>query len=530
MKSIIVQKILENVKAYPNNNALWVDKRYYTYQELFDRSASLACLFQTISHSNSFCAVLSDKNIFAFQAILGLMFSGKAYVPLNPQFPIERNIKVLEEGDYEFVCVDVKQELAEQILTRLKPTKICLSKKELYHHLSKTIPKHTYLLWDESIYPKLNSDHISVHQDDYAYLMFTSGSTGQPKGIAIKHKNLSQYISSLCELYKPTNEDRFSQLSELTFDLSVHEMFICWMAGASLHVVPESYILGIKNFIQKHEITHWTAVPSNISLLHQLKQLEPNNFPSIKLSYLCGESFLQSQAKQWRLACPNTKIANLYGPTETTVGFTYFDWHQEITELSGVPIGTPLPGQTCALIDSNENLVKPGELGELCLAGSQVVEQYWNNPEKTLSSFKQFPWDDHNQLWYRTGDLATWDDRYGYIYHGRIDDQWQIRGYRVEKLEIENELRKIAQHDAVAIVPLESDEGLIIGVIAFTNEEIDTENLLKNARKLLPSHMVPKQIYQLNALPQNLNGKIDYPILKKTLNQLKALNYDELNA
>lgn len=516
MESIIVKKILENIKEYPDHHALWIDDCCYTYQELFDCAASLANLFLGISNKNSHCAIFSDRNIFAYQSILALLFSGKAYVPLNPNFPMERNLRVMNEASYEMICVDVKEDLAVNFLEKLSPMIVCVFRKELYSHLVKTVTKHKYIHWKASDYEKIEMNAISVSQTDFAYLMFTSGSTGQPKGIAIKHSNLSQYVNSICELYKPSVNDRFSQLCELTFDLSVHEIFICWAAGAALYVVPDSYILGISKFIKKHAITHWTSVPSNITLLNQLKQLDSNSFPSLKVSFFCGEALLHTQAKQWKIVAPNSDIANLYGPTEATVTFTYFNWHPNLDRV-GVPIGLPLPNQQCSLIDLHGQLVKEGEIGELCLAGNQVIESYWNNPLKSEKSFKKFPWDEADNLWYLTGDLARWDKDHGYIYHGRIDDQWQIRGYRVEKQEIENELKKLVMNDGIAIVPLDNQEGHIEGIAAFINEEINPDILLKLARESLPNPMVPKKIISLLSLPQNASGKIDYSLLKKML-------------
>lgn len=514
------KKFYQHIQEQPHHYALWINGRFYTYQELFCLSSGLAKKFLQFSADNSRCAILSEKTIFAFQAILGALFSGKAYMPLGPHFTAEKNIRLLIDGKPEILCIDSAcQSAAIEVLGHISELHVCTNSKKVLCELRKRFPKHHYFYWDSEestpLIPLANPDL-------YAYLMFTSGSTGVPKGIAVRQSHLAEYVGSVCEIFQINNQSRFSLLSELTFDLSIHEIFVCWAAGGTLYVLPDFYMFGVEKFIQEHQLTHWTSVPSVISLLNQLRHCRPGSLPTIKQSFFCGEVLLQTQASLWQSAAPNSEVINLYGPTEATCSFTYFHWKKNfaLENISSVPIGKPFPNQYCMLVDEKNNPIQSDKIGELYLSGSQVVDSYWNNQQQTEKYFKNFLESPEHKIWYRTGDLARWDEIYGYIYCGRIDDQWKIRGYRIEKIEIENELRRIAQNDAIAIVPIKNDEQQIEGIIAFVSNEIDVSHFLRKARSVLPDIMIPKKVIPLFSFPKNANGKTDYLVLQSIIKEV----------
>ena len=526
MDFTIISDLHRHWRQHPERNALWVNHQYYTYQDLFGMAAALCRFLLSFSKDNTFCIVLCDKNITAYQSILAVLFSGKAYCALKPTHPVDRNVHHIQQANPEIIMVDsIEYDAIALMLSKINSTHIVVFHKEIYQKLKTQLPLHHYFYFTPSTFDSMDTffNLNIVIPEQRAYLMFTSGSTGQPKGIAVSHANLLSYVHAINALYAPNHTDRFMQLCELTFDVSVHDLFVCWSSGACLYVVPENYMLGLVGFVQKHALSYWISVPSTVDLLQQLRTLKPGCFPTLKRSFFCGEIFLQSQALLWARAAPHSSVTNLYGPTEATVTVTYFDWQEAtMTEAVGVPIGHAFSTQISVVLDDRECPVKPGDMGELCFSGDQVVTGYLNDDAKTAAVFKTFPWDAKQRLWYKTGDLARFDERFGYYYLGRRDDQWQIRGYRVEKLEIEYVLRTLINNTVVAVVPIKRIEGLVEGVMAFVSEGIDTVWLKKAAQKALPSPMVPRAIYAIAHFPVNQNGKIDYI----TLSQL-ALTMDQ---
>src|SRR5262249_24212385 len=253
-------------------------------------------------------------------------------------------------------------------------------------------------------------DSMHAAGSDGAYLLFTSGSTGAPKGVLIRHDNAVAYIGNVLDRYRPSPEDRFTQLFDFSFDLSVHDMFLCWSAGACLYCPPPTALAGLRDFVREHELTFWFSVPSTAAYMSRMKMLRAGAFPSLRMSLFCGEAMPASLASAWRTAAPNSVIENLYGPTEATVAFTVYrlsdgDFGAR-DDQPIVPIGLPLPGQYAAVIDADGGVVPDGQPGELCLGGSQVADGYWRMPEVTATRFRSpvgLP-DDAPCRWYRTGD------------------------------------------------------------------------------------------------------------------------------
>jgi non-ribosomal peptide synthetase component F len=316
--------------------------------------------------------------------------------------------------------------------------------------------------------------------------------------------------------------DRFSQEFDLTFDLSVHDMFVCWERGACLYCVPERAVMAPAKFIREHELTVWFSVPSLVGRLEKLRLLRPGCFPSLRCSLFCGEPFSAVYAQRWQEAAPNSIVENLYGPTETTIAITHYRWDKVTSPkdcIYGiVPIGWTFPGQVGAVVGENLDFVSPGESGELWLAGSQVTSGYWNSPHKTQEQFVKLPTTGES-LWYRTGDLVKQDATGCFYYLGRTDHQIKIRGYRVELQEIEAVLRKACGTEQAVSVAWPVSNGSAEGVVGFVSgvETLERDRVLAYCREVLPDYMVPQEIYLRQELPLNVNGKVDRLTLARQL-------------
>jgi D-alanine--poly(phosphoribitol) ligase subunit 1 len=486
--------------THPPAPALFVDGNSYSYGELAEKTAHIAgWLSHHINESNPRVGILASRTLTAYTGVLGAAWAGATYVPLNPAFPTPRLRKILKQAGLQALIVD------QNGLRHLK-------------ELAPDLPQEKLLLLPadapspEEVYPCPLP--VKVHRDALAYLMFTSGTTGEPKGINITVGNVQQMLTTLQSRYRIVADDRLSQFFELSFDPSVFDIFMALSAGASLHVVPEAQLTAPAHFIRKHQLSIWSSVPSLIGMLEQMKLLKPGLFPTLRLSLFCGEALSTTSAESWQQTSPNSQVENLYGNTETTVHCMMQNCAD--TDISThnrgiVAIGEPLPGLHAAIVDQKQQFLPSGVEGELAISGPQVSPGYLHQPELTAA---RFPTLDHPTLgpsrWYLTGDLSRQDESGRFHFLGRIDNQVQLRGHRIELDEIEHHLRKASGCEnaiALFIEATDASEQQIIGIISCP--EAEPGQLRDKMRAFVPGYMVPKKIIYIKSLPRNSSGKID---------------------
>jgi amino acid adenylation domain-containing protein len=516
-----------------NRPALWVDGRTLTYGELQHSAAQLAGVIrvargQAASHRQVQCGLLVNRTPTAYAGVLASLMVGSAYVPLNPRFPSSRLRAMLAASAIDTLIVDHRSAVAAEPLLADSPRSltVLLPDSAPPDTLLARAPGHRYVTKAEI--ERTSPAAPTATAPDYgAYLLFTSGSTGTPKGVLISHANAVAYVKSATERYRPGPEDRFSQLFDLSFDLSVHDMFVAWSAGACLYCAPEGGVAGMAEFVRRHGLTFWLSVPSTAAFMKQMRMLKPGNFPTLRWSLFCGEALPMGLARCWQNAAPNSTVENLYGPTEATVAFTAYrlprERDAELDALQTVPIGRPLPGQQVALVDEDGHPLQDGEAGELCLGGSQVAGGYWRADERTAERFRPPRCADAASMrWYRTGDLAVMSKEHGLIFRGRMDRQAKINGYRVELLEVENAMREAAGTDTVAAIPLVNGDGsLALSLVGFVaGSQKSAAEIIDGCRGSLPSYMVPSRVYRITDWPLNASGKTDYQALNALLQKV----------
>jgi non-ribosomal peptide synthetase component F len=327
------------------------------------------------------------------------------------------------------------------------------------------------------------------------------------------------YLRSVGARYAPSPEDRCTQLFDLTFDLSVHDMFLCWGAGATLFRVPDNARFAPREFVRRHALTMWFSVPSTAAMMLGLRALRPGDFPSLRLSLFCGEALPKRLAVAWASAAPNAVIENLYGPTEATIALTGFRLPRDTKAMDAlpeiVPIGAPLPAQDARLVDAFGQEVADGEDGEICLAGSQVTDGYWLRPDLTSQRFVRFGWDMADRVWYRTGDRARRMQEHGLVFLGRLDRQVKIAGHRVELQEVEAVLHHAANANAAAIAWPLGPDGLARGIVGFVGQTTrPIDDVLYACRQALPPYAMPSAIHRVDDWPLNSSGKTDHARLR----------------
>jgi amino acid adenylation domain-containing protein len=513
----LIDGFVESVNRFPLREALVVDEEHLSYVALQGLAAKIAYTILQHEHdASSLVALLAHRSKTAYASILGILGAGKGYVPLNPKFPVERTRRMLDLSGCGMLIVGTEgfQHLPKLLLDANRPLTVILPDLIDASGLSSDFPQHRFVPSNEMVDGNELPFHPEVSPTDIAYLLFTSGSTGQPKGVPIAQSNVRSYLQYICDRYDVDETDRFSQEFDLTFDLSVHDMFVCWERGACLFSVPETSVMAPAKFIREHQLTMWFSVPSVIGVLARMRLVPPGCFPSLRYSLFCGEPLAASYAQLWQAAAPNSIVENLYGPTETTIAISHYRWNKTGSSeecVNGiVPIGWMFDGQQCSVIDAERKAVAAGVPGELCLAGSQVTTGYWNEPKKTQQQFVRLP-AAGERPWYRTGDMVRQDTNGCLYYLGRVDNQIKIRGYRVELQEIEAVLRRACGTEQIVSIGWPVENGTADGVVAFVAglSSLETDRVLDYCSNFLPSYMVPRKIYLCDEMPLNANGKID---------------------
>ena len=509
---------------YPTRPALNINNKNYDYNQLNQMASLISNIIDKINSKNKFIALLTNKELESYIGILGILYSGKAYMPLSKKFPIKRLLSMLDASASEIVLVSKESsEILGELLPFMKKKMTFIGFDENIVNHKKRYPKHNFVHIDLRNFLNSKCEIKSIKNDDPAYLLFTSGSTGIPKGVSISHGNVISYLKNIDKKIDFSEKDRFSQTFDLNFDLSVHDMFVCWRNGACLFAPNESDMLLPVEYIKKNKISSWFSVPSLAMIIDNYGRLTDRMFPDIRYSLFCGEALPASLANKWSKAAPNSKLINLYGPTEATIAISMFFYEKGKNEkdfVNGiVPIGQLFEDQSGLIINESKNQVKDNEKGELCISGSQVTKGYLNNLDKTKSQFIKLS-NNSNQLWYRTGDCVMRNDYGVYYYLNRLDNQVKINGNRIELGEIEHVIREISKTDMVCVIVLSDTINKLDQIVAFVSgSKVDESKILFHCDTKLPKYMIPNKIKFINNMPLNINGKIDRIKLNKIVKE-----------
>jgi amino acid adenylation domain-containing protein len=510
----LISGFFHSLQTNPGRPALEIGEDVLTYEQLWNYAGKItACLNETLDPSEGVVAILASRSVGAYGGILGILGSGRGYCPLNPKFPFDRTLVMLKASGCRTLIVGQECAAAlDALLPRLDQPLTFIIPDPGWEPNSASLVQHR-VIRARDLSKIADATEPNSAGDATAYLLFTSGSTGIPKGVAVSQSNAVAYMEYAKKRFGFHAEDRCSQNFDLTFDLSVHDLFTCWDAGATLCPYAEQ-TLTPATLIDEKNLTCWFSVPSVAMFASKVGLLTPGAFPTLRWSLFCGEALSASLADAWQRAANNSILENLYGPTEATIAITGYRWDAATSPAECVrgivPIGWPFDGQQICAVNDNLEPVPTGESGELCLGGSQVTRGYLNDPEKTAKSFVKLG-HTGDQIWYRTGDLVRMDERVCAYYLGRRDFQVKISGYRVELQEIDLVLREAAQSELAVAIPWPQSEGSalgIVGVVSGSDPALDAE-IIKACQARLPRYMVPTRIYHFPQIPLNVNGKID---------------------
>jgi D-alanine--poly(phosphoribitol) ligase subunit 1 len=508
-------------KSQPDDLAIGAAGERLSYGDLAAQAAQLAGhLAQSLGTRR--VGILGTRSAEAYIGILAACWAGATYVPLNLKWPAERLIELMRQLQLDALVADDNGAalLSPDVLAAAPDRIIVPDGCDLSPARRGQRVDQRGALSAPSL-----SEPAPVSAEDTGYIIFTSGTTGLPKGVMISAGSLAHYLEQSEPWTCYTPDDRIGEACDVTFDLSVHNLFLCLRAGASLHVMSQLEMLAPARFIRSHALTVWMSVPTVIALMRQTGALKPGIFPSLRLSIFCGEPLPVPAVQAWAEATPNGVVENIYGPTECTV----IGLRQRLTSPPVVTegrdilaIGKPYPTMTVAILDAQQQPVAAGQPGEIALKGPQLGIGYFGQPELTAERFRTI----RSERWYLTGDLGRMDADGVFHHLGRVDNQIKLKGNRVELEEVDAHLRRAAGTELVATVAWPMAYGSAEGLVAFVaGSAANAEEIRHNMAQSLPRYLVPGRIVACATLPQNINGKIDRGALTRMLDcdELPAL-------
>ena len=450
-----------------------------------------------------------SKSIEAVAAIFGILRTGAAYVPVDPGAPASRNAYILQDCGVKAALVEDR--FVEGLRGKLAaPDELSLVQVPMPLDGSAL----TRALADES-----EADgEAGTDPEATAYLLYTSGSTGEPKGVVLTHRNALSFVDWCSDTFQPSSEDRFSSHAPFHFDLSILDLYLPLKHGATLVLIGSR--LGkdptrLAPFIAERRITNWYSTPTVLSLLVQYGDLPQRDLSALRMVLFAGEVFPVRHLRELKKQLPGPHYFNLYGPTETNV-CTYFEIPGEIPEdrTEPYPIGPVCEHLRARVVDERGTDVARGVEGELCIHGPAVTQGYWKRPELTEEVFLR---DADGLDWYKTGDLVVEAESGDYIFRGRRDRMVKKRGFRVELGEIEACLDGHPAVAKAAVVALPEEDGLQIKAFATPRDhgKLSVIALKGFCSQRLPSYMVPDRFSFPKSLPMTSTDKIDYQKLKE---------------
>lgn len=503
MKNSVLSWLDETAKRLPNKLALQDISGNITYQEY--RSKSLAIAYKIVELNKGEMkkpvVVYLEKGKEVLVSFMGVAYSGCFYSPIDTEMPQSRVDKILEV---------------------LKP-EIVITTNKLKTNFEKFNFYGSYIIYEETICSEEDETAVKPYTEkiidtDLLYVLFTSGSTGVPKGVSICHRSVIDYIDWVTETFNITQKDTFGNQAPFYFDNSILDIYSCMKTGATLNIIPKKLFfqpVPLLEYIKYNKINTIFWVPSALIVVSKLKAFRNVDLSdTLKRVLFCGEVMPNKQLNIWRKFLPNVTYANLYGPTEITDACTYYIVDREFSDDEPLPIGIPMSNTDILVLNDEDKLVTDDEVGELCVRGTSLAMGYYNNPEKTRSAFVQNPLNKAvPEIIYRTGDLVRYNEYREIIYISRKDFQIKHLGHRIELGEIETAISSLEEVTLNCCLYDEKNQRIVL----FVDAQVDRDYIKERIEKLVPEYMIPGKVIYLENMPINANGKIDRIKLKELM-------------
>lgn len=489
---------LENSAAKYSDKPAIVDVNgTYDYGTLLNYSKRIGSYLYTLGlEPNRPVAVLLDKCKEALPCFWGINYAGGIYVPLDVHAPNARLQLIIEVIKPAYVITDEAG--------REKAVQLFGEERVLMFSAATTCEIA------EAELERIQGERIDT---DPAYIICTSGSTGVPKGVVISHRAIIDFVEEASEVMEFSDKEIFANQAPFYFDASVPDLYCTIRNGATLHIIPaEWFVFPIKalEYIKEQQVNAIFWVPSALIVAANLRAVRDVDVTCLKKIMFCGEVMPVKQYNMWKKAVPEAKFVNYYGPSETTYASTYYVIDREFTNDEMLPIGRAAINTGVLILNEEDKLCAPGEIGELCIRGSGVALGYYNNPEKTREAFVQNPLSPYyHDIMYRTGDLVKRNKLDEIEYVGRKDFQIKHMGYRIELGEIENAAMTLEHMKRVCCLYDKKRQVIIL----LYEGQLSQEQVKESMKSKVPEYMVPGKVIGLEEMPMNANGKIDRRLL-----------------
>jgi amino acid adenylation domain-containing protein len=482
----------KQVARTPDAPAVVFDGESLTYSELEARANRLAhhLRHSGVGHGSLVGLALQRSPEFVVAALATLKASA-AYVPFDPSYPRERLRAMFEDAGCDVI---VTSRSSSALLPHHPATIVLERDREAISGQPADSPPQ----------------EITVGGGDIAYVMYTSGSTGQPKGVCVPHRAIARLVLQT-DFIQVRPDDRVAHASNVSFDASTFEIWGALLNGAALVILDSAVMLSPPELVAALRAQRISTLVVTTALFNLVAMSDGSSFASLRNVLFGGEACDPRAVRRVLEAGPPRRLVHGYGPTETTTAATWLLVEEVPPDATTIPIGHPIANTECFALDEMLNLVPVGVVGELYIGGPGLALGYWKRPELTAARFVVHPFDPERRL-YRTGDLVKRRADGAFEFVGRVDDQVKLRGFRIELGEIEGALSKVDGVSASVVVAREDTPGdkRLVAYVVPTVEHTITASTLRGAlRSVLPEYMVPSAVVFVDALPLTPNGKVD---------------------
>ena len=503
MKANVTYWLDETAKRFPDKTAYADANKEVTFGELRRQARNIACELTERGLFKKPVAIFLEKGVDVLISFMGAAYSCNFYSPIDVDMPGSRVNKILEVLEPAVVITTAS---LREVFSQYDYQGEFLLLEEVLASGKQDIDKET----------ALEAARKRGIDTDLLYVLFTSGSTGVPKGVTINHRAVIDYIDWVTETFEITEKDSFGNQAPFYFDNSILDIYSTLKTGATTYIIPKNLFaqpVPLLAYLQEKKINTIFWVPSALIVVAKLKAFRNVDLSdTLRRVLFCGEVMPNKQLNVWRKFLPEVQYANLYGPTEITDACTYYIVDREFADEEPLPIGIPMPNTDILVLNEKDEPVTGEEPGELCVRGTSLSMGYYKNPEKTREAFVQNPLNQAvPELIYRTGDIVKYNERGEIIYLSRKDFQIKHMGHRIELGEIETAVSSLPEISLNCCLYDEKHQKIVL----FIEEELDKAFINEKISHLVPEYMLPNKVITVEKMPINANGKIDRVKLKE---------------
>lgn len=505
MRYNVVDYLENTCMKFPNKIVCGDDTQEITYQELWDRSDDVAALLMRHVRVRNPVPIMMKKSCKTLIVMWGIIKTGGCYVMIDPMLPEERINNILRVLDVDTVIAD-----DDRVADKFSGLNVLMYREFCQFSNDK-----------ECVRRRIQE----ICDIDPLYIMFTSGSTGMPKGVAVSHRSVIDFIDHFTEIFGITDKDIIGNQAPWDFDVSVKDIYSAIKTGGRIQIIAPKYFsfpTQLMDLLEEKEVTVLIWAVSALCIVSSRGGFDYKRPSCIQKVIFSGEVMPIKQFNIWKGNYPNALFVNVYGPTEITCNCTYAILDREYREDEILPIGKSFPNERVYLVSEEEQLItteQAGKVGEICVAGTAVALGYYNNKDESVANFVQNPFvTQYGEKMYRTGDLGYYDKEGSLFFVSRKDFQIKHLGHRIELSEIERAVNAIDGVRMSCCIYYDDE------IVSFVAGDVNVKSINRELRSKLPTYMFPKQYVVLEDMPLNAHGKIDRNRLVSLLNEGSGKN------